>query len=205
MASPVVVSRIQNRRGLQAQFEALYPVGYDGIGGYNPPGSGPIGFTPVAYPDVLLPGELAFCTDSRRLFIGNINGEYTELGTDVAGIILPPLVLDLAPVGVFTATGIQYTATPFFTLLYDLTDNLNPDWNTPGIDFARNGSLQITALGFPDATLTDSGTEINNALPSTISFIAEYNVDTVSIDIKYMHDFPGNLFFSTSNIIWQSF
>ena len=76
MASPVVVSRIQNRRGTQVQFDALYPVGYTGIGGY---GSLP-GFNVTNFPDVLLPGELAFCTDTRRLFIGNINGEYTEVG-----------------------------------------------------------------------------------------------------------------------------
>jgi hypothetical protein len=35
MASPVVVSRIQNRRGTQAQFNALYPPGYNGIGGFG--------------------------------------------------------------------------------------------------------------------------------------------------------------------------
>src|SRR5271165_5499288 len=35
MAEPVVVSRIQNRRGLQADFNALYPPGYQGTGGFE--------------------------------------------------------------------------------------------------------------------------------------------------------------------------
>jgi len=207
MASPVVVSRIQNRRGLQSQFDALYPPGYNGIGGY---GSQP-GFDATNYPDVLLPGEMALCTDSRKMFIGNINAEYVELAEANAGALdLPPVVIQLPPVGVFTTIpALTYQATPFFTLLYDLTDDLSPDQNVPGTDFSRNGTLQITAIKYiaapPAATLTDSGTEINNALPSTISFIAEYDGTNTLIEIKYMHDFPGNLTFSSSSIIWQPF
>lgn len=74
MAAPVVVSRIQSRRGTQAQFDALYPLGYSGIGGY---GSLP-GFNSTNYPNVLMPGELALCTDTRRVFLGNLNAEYLE-------------------------------------------------------------------------------------------------------------------------------
>lgn len=66
--TPVVVSRIQNRRGTQADFDNLYPPGYTGTGG-------------AIGPDILQPGELALCTDTRRVFIGNINGEYIELAT----------------------------------------------------------------------------------------------------------------------------
>lgn len=207
MASPVVVSRIQNRRGLQSQFDTLYPVGYDGIGGYG----SIVGFNVTNYPNVLLPGELALCTDSRRTFLGNINGEYLELAeTDLNALVLPPVVLTLPPAAVSTIIPeLTYTATPFFTLLYSITDDLGANWNLTGTNFSRNGSLQITALKYasiaPQVTLTDSGTEINNELPSTINFIAEYNADTVSIDIKYTHDFPGNLTFSTTNIVWQSF
>lgn len=207
MATPVVVSRIQNRRGLQSQFDLLYPPGYNGIGGY---GSQP-GFNATNYPDVLLPGELALCTDSRRTFVGNVNAEWIELAESNAGALsLPPVVIQLPPVGVFTTIpALTYTATPFFTLLYDLTDDLSPDQNVPGTNFSRNGSLQITAIKYvaapPAATLTDSGTEINNASPSTINFIAEYDVTQTLIEVKYMHDFPGNLTFSSSSIIWQPF
>jgi hypothetical protein len=203
MVSPVVVSRIQNRRGLQSQFDLLYPPGYDGIGGY---GSQP-GFTSTNFPDVLFPGEIALCTDSRRTFVGNINAEYIELAESNAGALtLPPVVIQLPPAAVFTTiAALTYTATPFFNLLYDLTDSLSPDQNVPGIDFSRNGALQITCAAPPYATLTDVGTEINNASPSTISFIAEYDGTNTLIEIKYMHDFPGNLTFSSSSIIWQPF
>lgn len=201
MASPVVVSRIQNRRGLQSQFDLLYPPGYNGIGGYG----SIIGFNVTNFPDVLMPGEIALCTDSRRMFVGNVNAEYIELAeTNTGAIVLPPVVITLIPAAVFTTIpALTYTATPFFTLLYDLTDFLGPDWNVPGIDFSRNGTLQITCAAPPYATLTDSGTEINNASPSTINFIAEYDGTNTLIEIKYMHDFPGNLTFSSSSIIWQ--
>jgi hypothetical protein len=208
MASPVVVSRIQNRRGLQSQFDALYPPGYNGIGGYG----SIIGFDATNYPDVILPGELAFCTDTRKMFVGNTNAEYVELAAAIiGGLTLEPYVTHLPPVGVFTTIpGLSYTATPFFTLLYDLTDEPTSfDQDVLGTDFTRNGSLQITALVYaatpPQVTSTDTGTEINNAAPSTITFMAEYNVDTVSVDIKYMHDFPGDLTFSSTSIIWQPF
>ena len=161
MSTPVVVSRIQNRRGTQSQFNGsyvppgpgpIYPTGYNGIGGFGSV-SGPLiattstsgtgsvatvsfaaatylenspigssvtitGVTPVGYngiwtvtassgtsvsfasattgvqtvagtitrpynsinyPSVLLAGELALCTDSGRVFMGNINGEYLEI------------------------------------------------------------------------------------------------------------------------------
>lgn len=203
MASPVVVSRIQNRRGLQAQFDTLYPIGYDGVGGY---GSLP-GFDSTNYPNVLLPGEIALCTDSRRIFAGNINGEYIEVGSGAAlDLSLLPLVLILAPSATFAPTGISFPATPFFTILYDLTDNPSIDWNDVGTNFSRNGELKVTAVadtGPGSATLVDSGSEINLDLPSTISFAAEYS--GANIVINYMHDFSGPLTFSTTTLKWLPF
>jgi hypothetical protein len=147
MSTPVVISRIQNRRGTQIQFNALYPVGYNGIGGFGSifaakttiaaSGTGTsatitftggsfvvgstitvVGVTPSGYngtyivdsavgntvtyacsatgaqtvsgqayptynsilfPGVLQPGEVALLTDTRRFFVGNLNGEYIEL------------------------------------------------------------------------------------------------------------------------------
>jgi len=135
MASPVVVSRIQNRRGTQAQFNALYPFGYNGIGGADI----------NLYPNILLQGELALCTDTRRVFIGNINGEYIELQTVLDG--LPPVMVSLPPVAVFTVIPqLTYPATPFFNIAYDITDVGGPDWDAVGTQYSRNGELQITAV-----------------------------------------------------------
>lgn len=78
---PVTVTRIQNRRGTYSQFLNLYPVGYSGVGGFN---SIP-GYTAAAYPNVLQPGELALCTDNRKMFMGNLNGEYIEVGAGTGG------------------------------------------------------------------------------------------------------------------------
>lgn len=209
MTTPVVVTRIQNRRGTQDQFNGvagIYPSGYDGVGGYNPPGSGPIGFTATAYPNVLLPGEIAFCTDSRRIFMGNISGEYVELalGTGSDGVFTP-LSISLPPVGVMTVIpALTYTQTPFMKLMYSLTDSLSPDWNTLGPTFSRNGWLEITAVsGTSTAVLSDFGTEVNDSAPSEIYF--EANLSGSNIEISYMHDFAGNITFSTSSFIWAAY
>src|SRR5690606_14937459 len=135
-------SRIQNRRGTQTQFDALYPPGYDGVGGVDI----------NLWPNILLPGELALCTDTRRTFIGNLNGEYIELDTFVGdGIVLEPVVVVLPPAATFTVIPeLTYAVTPFFTLLYDVTNNLSPDWNTVGSTFSRNVEMKITAVSaFP--------------------------------------------------------
>ena len=200
MSSPVVVSRIQNRRGVQADFDALYPVGYTGIGGCDI----------NVYPNILLSGELALCTDSRRVFLGNEAGEYVEIPIVLdGGIFLPPLVVILPPVGVFTTIPeLDYLPTPFFTLLYSLTDTVLPDWNTVGSNFSKNGELKITAIDNETpvrATLTDTGTEIN-LTANDISFMVEYvNSPSQHIAITYKHDFSSDLTFSTSTISWVPF
>jgi hypothetical protein len=204
MASPVVVSRIQNRRGTQAQFDALYPFGYNGIGGADI----------NLYPNILLQGELALCTDTRRIFIGNINGEYIEIQTLLDGI--PPVVISLPPAAVFTVIPqLTYVATPFFNIVYDITDTVGPDWNAVGTQYSRNGELQITATvpfapilnpPFPPltpVTLTDTGTEINKVLPREIGFMAQYNGS--NIEILYMHDFLVPLTLSVTSIHWLPF
>ena len=223
MTSPVVISRIQNRRGLQAQFDGdiytpggpntVYPLGYDGVDGYNTilhPNLAFPDFTPTNYPNVLLPGELAFCTDSRRIFLGNEGGAYVEIPIVLGdGIFLPPMTISLATAGSFThIPTLDYSPTPFFTLLYDLTDDtLMEDWNTVGTNFSKNGELKITAINNepPDASLTDTGTEINLTPLYDISFKAVYNSAPIPhIEIWYTHNFPGNLTFSTSTISWIS-
>lgn len=206
MSSPVVVSRIQNRRGTQDQFESLYPPGYNGTGGCSI----------LDYPNILMPGELALCTDSRRMFIGNVNGEYVEIAAAFTeGIFLAPFVVTLPPSVTYQPVpGFHYTATPFFTLLYNVTDSLSPDWNTVGSSYSRNGSMRITATTnfapipnppFPPITsvsVVDDGVDVN-LLPSTISFIADY--DGPEIVLLYKHDFPGSLTFSSSTIRWLPF
>ena len=90
---PVKVSRIQHRRGTQAEFNALYPPGYTGRGG-------------VAGNDVLQAGEMALCTDTRRVFMGLPNGEYTELalktGVYAGSTALTPIHIELPNTAVFT-------------------------------------------------------------------------------------------------------
>jgi hypothetical protein len=215
MATPVVVSRIQNRRGSQTQFSALYPPGYNGIGGY---GSIP-GFNSTNFPNVLQPGELALVEDTRRAIIGNLNGEYVELAeASIGGITLAPLVVQLSPQPIFTIIPqLTYLTTPFTTFLYDITDSLSPDWNTVGTNFAKNGQMQITATTnfapipnppFPPltpVTLVDTGSEINKVLPNNISFEARYDITFTHIEIFYMHDFAGPLTFSTGTIKWLPF
>lgn len=303
MPMPVVVSRIQNRRGTQAQFLANYPPGYNGIGGYSTPqpptpttfasGTGTIatlnfapsvianyqvgsiivvsGVVPTAYngsvtvtastpssvqyastavglqtvsgnivkpynstnyDNILQPGEIGLCTDTRRIFLGNLNGEYIEVNavTTGEGLIFPPSVWVLPPSPVFVpittvAPGpilvkLDYDATPFFTVLYDITDSLQPDWNTVGTSFSQNGQLQITAIDpstvlpptpppppvlppVTNVTLSDTSTGINLLQPSEIHFKAQYA--GTKIEIMYMHDFPGSLTFSTGAIRWLPF
>ena len=154
--------------------------------------------------------ELALCTDSRRIFLGNENGEYVEIPIIFSGgLFLPPMTISLATAGSFTyIPELDYSPTPFFTLLYDLTDDtLMEDWNTVGTNFSKNGELKITAINNepPDASLTDTGTEINLTPLYDISFKAVYNSAPIPhIEIWYTHNFPGNLTFSTSTISWIS-
>jgi len=285
MASPVVISRIQNRRGTQAQFDALYPAEYtsavgasssgtvvtvsstvgvyenavptviSGTGSFAPgttatgilsstqfavniapsvalsgaqvfiaayDGTG--GLNPIEYPDILLPGEIALCTDSRKVFIGNINGEYLLVngggggGSDISS--LTPLVLTLPPAASYTLIpALTYSATPFFSLLYDVTDSTNPDWNDiSGTSFSRNGEMKITAVQsfadvpnppYPDITpvdLMDNSIEVKNPGTYTtqdISFKAQFN--GANIEVYYKHDFPGSLTFSSTTIRWLPF
>lgn len=225
MTTAVVVSRIQNRRGTQTQFDgyaysvagpnSVYPLGYTGTGGY---GSYP-DFTANNYPNVLLPGEVVLCTDSRRVFVGNLNGEYMELAgvSDFTDIILAPLVIQLPPVSAFTPMPSLsvYNPTPFLSLLYSITDSPLPSLaNSVGDTFSKNGELKITSVAnfvpappippFPalgPVSLTDNGTEVNTTMHD-ISFTANYDTGG-SIQISYMHNFPVTLTFSTSSIIWE--
>lgn len=219
MPTPVVVTRIQNRRGTQTQFNGpsgIYPPGYTGIGGF---GSIP-GYNIVNYPSVLVPGELALCTDTRRLFMGNINGEYIELGMSAGSdITLVPAVRQLVPSPTFIPTGIEYPTTPFRKILYDLTDSTNANWDYVGTNFSRNGQLEITAVTnfvpappvppFPPitpVTLNDTGTEINKVLPNNITFKAQYkDISAILIEIVYKHNFSGPLTFSSSSVRWLPF
>ncbi len=232
MSSPVVVSRIQNRRGSQLQFDgyvwnplgpnSVYPNGYTGIGGY---GSFP-DFNSTNYPNVLLPGELAFCTDSRKVFLGNLSGEYVQIAeVSLAGEFLTPIEWILPPAGSWTlitrtipgpiTISLEYIATPFFTLLYSVTDNASTDWNSVGNNFSKNGELKITAINsatvlppdpplpaapYTHVTLTDTGIEVNTTPTFDIHFKAQYSGS--DIQILYKHDFAGSLRFSTNTIAW---
>jgi hypothetical protein len=149
--------------------------------------------------------------------MGNINGEYVEISpafTD--GIFLSPLTITLPPAPTFTVINqLTYQATPFFNLLYDITNVTSPDWNVVGTSYSRNGTMKITATDdfvpipnppFPPITsvsLVDDGVDINLLAPSSISFTAAYN--GANIEISYKHDFPGSLTLSSSTIRWLPF
>lgn len=199
--APVVVSRIQNRRGTQTQFLGLYPPGYAGVGGFGSIS----GYTLTNFPNVLMSGELALCTDSRRVFIGNTNGEYIELAEGISGggLLLGPVQVSLPPATTFTVIpSLTYLATPFTDFFYSITDSTSPDWNVVGTNFSRSGTLTITAIS-TSATLVDSSSEINTLAPDNISFIA--TLSGPNIEISYMHNFPGNVSFSTSSVKWRAF
>jgi len=144
--------------------------------------------------------------------MGNLNGEYIEVTNPIqTDILLRPHVILLPPIGVYTVIpSLEFDPTPFFTLLYDITDaTITPppiNWNTVGTNFSRNGEMKITAVvdfvGPPaSATLTDTSTEVN-LTAFDISFIAQYNGTSDKIEILYMHDFVTSLTFSTSTIRW---
>jgi len=273
MASPVVVSRIQNRRGLQSQFDNLYPLPYDSLPGATSVGqvvtvNDTTGITPnapvlvtsgvglfqpgtfvasidsateftvsavpivdlsgglsvvsipkyngiwganiISYPNILMPGELALCTDTRKVFMGNLNGEYVEILTfeDNNDLLLEPITLSLPNTQipgdppVFAPTGLFYKSTPFLNVLYDVTDNTLSDWNSEGIVFSKNGELKITCAA-GNVSLTDTGTEVDS-FGIFLSLIAVYN--SPNIEIHYSHDYvSNNLIFNSSTIRWEPF
>jgi len=188
----VVISRIQNRSGTQANFEALYPPGYNGIGG-------------ATGTQILQPGEIALCTDTRNIYMGNLNGEYIQVGSGGGSSgEFAPIVVNLPPSPTFVPVpGILFTPTPFMRIIYSIVDEITDDPNQVGTDFSKNGTLEITSVVYVDAnsvSLTDSGVE-NNSTAFDVSFLAEYDVDG-NIQVSYKHDFPDDLTLSTSSLIW---
>lgn len=208
MALPVTVSRVQHRRGTQDEFDGLYPPGYIG--------TGLTVSERAAWPNILASGEVGLCTDTRRVFIGGINGQYIEFSsaqvvptptptpTIESSLTLLPISVILPPKATYTVIpALSYNLTSFFSFLYSLTDTAGTDWNAVGTSFAKNGVLQVTAVSgsSPTATLNDTGTVINST-PHDISFIATYNTNTSKIDISYIHDFSTSLLFSTGAVNW---
>lgn len=197
--TPVVLSRIQNRIGTQSEFNALYPV-YPGTG-----------------TQVLKPGEIALCTDTRRIFVGNLGGEYIEVGASMSGgssssaasLQLAPLLINLPAQAAYTEIPVlSYSPTSFLSLWYSISDSGTS--SAPGIHYAKNGEFKITAIdytpGYPvTVNLVDEGTEINTTTSpvSAIDFKAAYSDDRTHIVLSYKHNFPYDLTLSTSTVIWQ--
>ena len=202
--------------------------------GYYPATPDPT-FTAVNYTNVLLPGELALCTDSGNVYMGNLNGGFIQFAEQVstAGEFLNPAPWILPPVTTFTAISsaigiatimLDYQATPFYTIEYSVTDSSMSDWNSVGVNFARNGAMCITAVNsatqqpnspvqppliapinppiWSTVNLNDTSSEVN-ATQYDISFKAQYNNNR--IEIMYIHNFPGNLTLYTNTITWIAF
>lgn len=140
MPTPVTVSRIQHRRGTQSQFDALYPPGYNGTGAISM----------AQYPNILKPGEMALCTDTRRLFVGNEDGSYLEICVDCAeeqfwNGEFEPLCLILPPSDEYTVIPeLTVNSTPFYNIIYSIVNYVSQNPNVPGTFFSKNGTLQIT-------------------------------------------------------------
>lgn len=204
--TPVVVSRIQHRRGTQDQFNALYPPGYTGVGGYDGPST------------ILQPGELAVCMDSRRVFVGALNGEYFEMGTGsgtggggssecCGGLIAVSIPLQPSPDTYAPVPGVRFNPTPFHDIQYSATDATSPDVDAPGTMYTRSGKLTITSLKQSAASdlvnLVDYSVEVNKTVYDLV-FRADYDGDGKSILVSYRHNFPMPLRMTTSSIVWIS-
>lgn len=187
MSTPVVVSRIQNRRGIQSDFNALYPDGFDGSA------SSPY-FADVDPQRALQPGELALCYDTNRLFMGSSpRGTYFEIISGGDPVPLEISLQDNFALGVWSPiSGLEFTATPFLTIYYSIQTSDNA--------FSKNGELIITSVG-DQITMTDTGSEIN-------STVHDINFNAVMINgvilIQYIHDFTVPLIFKTTTLTWSS-
>jgi hypothetical protein len=158
--------------------------------------------------------------------VASEKGYYVELSTasSPSSLTFLPQRINLppSPTAWTPIPALDFVATPFYSILYGLTDAVQSPPGTPapantvGVNFSKNGELKITAIASPaPATLTDTGTEINTAAPvpnlpllipptivPDISFKADY--DGANIRISYIHNFITNLTFSTSSIYWLS-
>lgn len=165
MASPVVITRIQHRRGLQSQFDGLYPPGYDGIGGfYSRPG-----YNIDAYPDVLVSGELALCTDTCRVFLGNIDGKYTEIAATTGS-------------GTGTITSVIVTGTA------DIEVSGSPITTSGVIDLALSDTTVIPGPYLLTNITVDSKGRITQASSGSGALV----------DSVYCMDFYSTSFFATN-------
>ena len=205
MSSPVTVSRIQNRRGLQSQFNGLdpnkiYPTGYNGAA----PGYGtPPDYNATTYPNVLQPGEIAFCLDTGNVYIGGDNGTFVHVNAPaVPSAFLDPFVIQLLPVSNYTTIPwLTYQPTPLMNIIYDVVDSGSNLPNVTGVTFSRSGTLSVTVLpGTSAATLNDVSSELNNS-GIVLLFQAVYVAGNV--EIQYYHNSSSTLTFSTSTIRWN--
>ena len=192
MANEVVISRIQNRRGTQAEFDALP----------NPK---------------LRPGEIGLVTDTERLFIGNADGTILEIGiSNTNELLFSPINFLLIPTYSSlgappsntwqTIAGLSFLPTNFLNILYSIDQiPIDPTLLTLST-FVKNGTLLITSSLPPFATLTDTATEISEyGLGIDIGFRVMYSSDSSLIEIQYTHNFPSVLSFNTSTIQWSPF
>lgn len=198
MPSVQYITRFTNRKGTQAQFNALYPLRYDGVGGVDL----------EKFPNVLAQGEIGLCTDTNRAFMGNINGEYIELATDSAitdRVLLLPFVKYLLPTSTFKPIpGLTFKAAPLINLEYSVFDSAGYDWTRPGLEYTKNGKITITCIDGV-VTLMDTAVEESPDYNYDIYFNTVYDNSGSICSVLYRHNYNTTLLFSTHSTQWAPF
>ena len=109
MSLPVVVSRIQNRRGTQQNFLNLYPPGYDGIQGYT---FGALGFQPPLTPVL---GASGNGTSVTLTFASSPVANY-PVGSQIIVAGITPITFN----GIYTVTATSPTSVSYASVVTDI-------------------------------------------------------------------------------------
>jgi hypothetical protein len=181
MTNPqVVISRIQNRRGTQSEFDALPS-------------------------PKLAPGEIGMTTDTQRVFIGNADGSYLEFTIQESfnQLLFTPLIIPLPISGTFIPVpGLEFIAGGLLNIIYTVSDTASP--SVP-VSYSKSGTMTVTCTT-TQTDLVDSGIEIDDyPSGSSLTFSSQYASDNISVQILYSHNYPVPLTLSTSTIQWVPF
>lgn len=198
MAVSQYITRFTNRKGTQAQFDALYPRQYNGVGGVDL----------ARYPNVLAQGEIGLCTDTCRVFMGTLNGEYIELEADRATtsqVQLQPFVRYLIPSNTFRPIpGFSFRSVPLMNIEYSVSDSSSSDWTRPGKEYTKNGKLTVSSID-GNVTHLDSAVETSPNYNYDIYFKVVTDSSGLACTMFYRHNYKATLTFSSQSTQWAPF